>query len=49
MKKWLVGGAIVAYFTTCLLFPIVSAVTMGALFFGAVAYAVKLIADIICD
>lgn len=31
MKKWLVGGAIVAYFTTCLLFPIVSAVTMGAL------------------
>lgn len=49
MKKWLVGGAIVAYFLTCLLFPMVSVITMGVFFFGAVAYSVKLIADIICD
>lgn len=49
MKKWLVGGAIVAYFITCLLLPIVSTITMGVLFFGAVAYSVKLMADIICN
>lgn len=49
MKKWAVGGAIVAYFLTCLLFPIVATIAMGIFFFGAVAYSVKLIVDIICD